>query len=106
MKRTPTSEIGALQWHANEKTAELYCFASQPGTLSVDILDPKGRMIAQHKTGIQRGPNQLSIPLPNILPGEYNAWVQLDETTAIRPLTVEKSKSASGRLQEWVMRLF
>ncbi|NBC09563.1 MAG: hypothetical protein GVY26_20415 [Bacteroidetes bacterium] len=106
MNRTPTYEIGALQWQTSEKTADLFCFAPHPSTLSVDILDVKGRMIAQHKEQVGTGPQQITVPLPDIQPGEYNAWVHLGGLTAIRQFTVPKSATASGRLQEWIMRLF
>ena len=106
MNRTPTYEIGALRWQTSERTADLFCFAPHPSTLSVDILDAKGRMIAQHKEQLKTGPQRVDIPLPDIKPGEYNAWVQLGDLTAIRQFAVPRSTTASGRLQEWIMRLF
>ena len=106
MKRTPEAEIGTLQWLANEKTAQLHCFAPLACSLSIDFLDPKGRMIAQHKTTLRKGPNQVLIPLPRIGPGAYNAWVNAGELTAIRPMKVDEPKSTSARLKNRIMRLF
>jgi hypothetical protein len=106
MKRTPEAEIGTLQWLANEKTAQLHCFAPLACSLSIDFLDPKGRMVAQHKTSLQKGPNQVRIPLPRIKPGEYNAWVTVGELTAIRSIKVDAPSSTSERLQGWITRMF
>jgi len=106
MNRTPTYEIGALQWHTSEKTARIFCFAPHPSTLSVDILDVKGRMAAQHKEQLGAGPQRIDVPLPDIQPGAYNAWVKIGDLTAIRQFAVPRPTTASGRLQEWIMRLF
>jgi hypothetical protein len=106
MKRIPEAEIGTLQLSTEEKKATLHCFATSPCILTLDVLNQEGKLYLQHKERLQKGSNAVNIEIHRLKPGKYNAWATMGEVTAIRPITIPPDTSMSGKIHDWIMRLF
>lgn len=83
---------------SSKRQIELSCFTAQDAALAIDLLDGKGRSFfhAHHRLGA--GEHQLTIDLPQLPVGSYNAWISLADKTIIEPIVISKTRSKMNGL--------
>lgn len=103
MQKIPETKIGALR-QEQRGVAQLHCFCAEAVSLSVELLDERGRAHLSVKKALSAGIQKVSIKLGHLPPGEYNAWINLGEVSGIRPLSIDGGVSLGGRFKEWLKK--
>lgn len=103
MQKIPETKIGALRQEQGG-IAQLHCFCAEVVSLSVELLDERGRAHLSMKQALSVGIQKVSIKIGHLPPGEYNAWINLGEVSAIRPLSIGGKASLGGRFKEWLKK--
>lgn len=86
-------KIGELLLLDDQKhTAFLSCYMPWEGTLSLDLLDNLGRSYLHKRIPLKAGKQELSINLPKLPAGNYNAWINFGDKTVIRKLVVKRKR--------------
>lgn len=103
MQKIPETKIGALR-QEQRGVAQLHCFCAEQVSLSIELLDERGRAHLSVKKALSAGIQKVSIDIAHLPPGEYNAWINLGEVSGIRPLSIDGGVSLGGRLKEWLKK--
>jgi len=90
LKETKIGEF--LLQNDQNSTVQLPCYLPWDGTLSLDLLDSLGRSYLHKKLSLKAGQQELSISLPKLPVGHYNAWINFGDKTVIRRLTIQRNK--------------
>ena len=86
-KETRT-EISPITLNA-PRTAVFSCSVDQSTKLSIILQDEMGRSKFQGDYTLEPGDNQITMSLPELSSGQYNAWIDVLGETFIRSLEVE-----------------
>ncbi len=96
--------IGQLLFsNQQQEEATLHCYCPQPAMLIFDLLDTLGRSYRHEKHHLSAGEHELTFSLQRLPPGEYNAWINIGDKTAIRHIQIQKRKEARSLFHRWFL---
>ena len=91
-----TSKTGSLISYS------IYCFLEKPGRINFILLDKQGTTLWEKISWQPKGQSKLDLQLPPLSQGEYNCWIEMNESMHLRTLqvTAEKQKGLLGQLMK------
>lgn len=85
---------------ANNDPATLICNLPTGTELSLILQDEMGRSWMDKRFKVPAGKTELDLGLPKLSPGRYNAWIEVNGETFIRPLVVNGNSGTDGILEK------
>ncbi len=90
---THESAVGPLQLHHKSGGvlfATIEFQLTMPTTASLILLDELGRATFNGRYELTSGTTELELHLPNLPGGTYNAWIEINDRTFIRQMSIEQ----------------